>query len=67
MNQKVLMAQWKNPIKDDWTEQVMLDLKDFKIAADLRKIGEKSQNWFKNHVKVKAAEYEYRRLMTKTC
>ena len=54
----------ENPIKDDWTEQVKLDLKDFQIAADLRKIGEKSQNCFKNHGKVKAAEYEYRRLIT---
>ena len=38
MNQKVLMAQSNNPTKDDWTEQVKLDLKEFQIEADLIKI-----------------------------
>ena len=47
MNQKVLMAQWNNPTKDDWTEQVKLDLKDFQIEADLIKITKKSQNYLR--------------------
>ena len=62
MNQKVLMAQSNNPTKDDWTEQVKLDLKDFQREADLIKITKNHKIIFKNHVKVKAAEYEYRRL-----
>ena len=53
----------KNPAKNDWTKQVKDDLNLFKIEPDLKQIAGKSQNVFKKFVKVKAAEYEFRRLM----
>ena len=63
MMSKVFWAQWKNPAKNDWTEQVKDDLNLFKIEPDLKQLAGKSQNVFKKFVKVKAAEYEFRRLM----
>ena len=54
---KVFQAQLKYPSKDDWTEMVKRDLKDFKINLNLEKIKEKSAWSFKQIVKIKTKEY----------
>ena len=35
---KVFQAQWKYPVKDDWTLMVKQDLKDLKINLSIEKI-----------------------------
>ena len=63
MTYKVLLAQWTPPVKQDWTEQVREDLLDFGIEPSLDSLKKKSSNAFKKFVKVKASEYEFRKLM----
>ena len=60
---KVFHLQWNNPCKDDWTEQVKQDLKDFKLEANLENIKAKSSSAFKRSIKIKAMEYELASLM----
>ena len=48
MMSKVFWSQWKNPAKNDWTEQVKDELNLFKIEPDLKQLAGKSQNVFKN-------------------
>ena len=63
MTYRVLLAQWNHPVKQDWTEQVREDLLDFGIEPSLDSLKKKSSNAFKKFVKVKASEYEFRKLM----
>ena len=63
MTYKVLLAQWNHPVKQDWTEQVREDLFQFRIEPNLESLKKKSSNAFKKYVKIKAAEYEFRKLM----
>ena len=54
---KVFYAQWKYPVKNDWTITVKQDLKDLKIDLSLDEIKRKT-NWsFKKLVKVKTKEF----------
>ena len=63
MTYKVLLAQWNHPVKQDWTEQVREDLSEFRIKPNLDSLKNKSSNAFKKFVKIKASEYEFRKLM----
>ena len=63
MTLNVFMAQWKKPVKKDWTNQVKKDLADFRMDVNLFEIKKKSIESFKKYVKVKALEYEFSRLM----
>jgi hypothetical protein len=54
---KFVMAQWENPAKQDWTQQVRSDLADLVIREDLSFIQAKSLFSFKNLVKTKIKEY----------
>jgi hypothetical protein len=63
MTYKVLLAQWNHPVKQDWTEQVREDLSEFRIEPNLDSLKNKSSNAFKKFVKIKASEYEFRKLM----
>ena len=47
----------ENPSKDDWSEQVKVDLKDLGIKKYLRKIEVTSKASFKKMVKSKIYEY----------
>ena len=44
-------TQWFHPSKGDWTEQVKIDLNDFKISSDLQKLKTMTKNELKNIVK----------------
>ena len=53
---KAFMSQWKYPVKDDWTEEVKLNLKELGIDLSLEEIKKTSQYSFKRMVKVKTHE-----------
>ena len=57
MLNKVFTAQWKHPVKDDWTTQVQKDLEDLDIGLSLEEIKKKSECSFKRLVKIKRKEY----------
>ena len=50
-------TQLSFPVKDDWTEQVKMDLEDFQNGKNLDWIKSKSKNSFKRLVKKRAKEY----------
>ena len=60
---KFFYAQWSHSSKLDWTEQLKVDLFDFDLPRDLETLEKQSVNSFKNLIKKKAKEYEYRCLM----
>ena len=62
---KFFQAQFKFPVKDDWTKQVRLDLQDFCIQEDLDWIRSKSVDSFKRLVKKKAKHYALEELLKK--
>ena len=64
MLSKVFKAQWKYPVRDDWTTTVQQDLKDFDISLSIDEIKVKSQYSFKRLVKIKAKEYALDSLLT---
>ena len=60
MLSKFFIAQWKNPApKNEWTEQVKVDMEDFWLPLDLEQIAKKSVNSFKTEVKKRAKEYAF--------
>ena len=54
---KVFYAQWKHPVKDDWTIQVQQNLEDFELDMTLDDFKKKSANSFKRMMKIKSKEY----------
>ena len=48
---KFFSAQWKYPVKNDWTEQEKLDLEEFEISSNLEWIRSKSKLAFKKLVR----------------
>ena len=54
---KFFVAQWENPSKQDWTEQVRKYLKDLQINLSLSEIRSKSTLVFKNMVKMRVREF----------
>ena len=54
---KFVVAQWENPSKQDWTEQVRDDLAELGIKDDIPSIESKSQYCFKKLVKTKIKEF----------
>ena len=64
---KVFITQWKYPAsKNEWTEQVKIDLNDFGFCDDLSEIRTVSVNAFKNCVKKKSKEYAFYSYLQKT-
>ena len=59
---KFFIAQWKNPSKGDWTEQVKADLIEFGISMDFNDIKRKSKDAFKRLVKSRTKEIAFRKL-----
>ena len=51
---KVFITQWKFPDKDDWTEQIKIDMKEFGLSLDDLK--RQSKNSFKRRLKAKTKE-----------
>ena len=62
---KFFLVQWKYPSRNDWTEQVKIDLEDFGLKPDLDYIKTKSKEGFKTIVKNKAKEYAFMKFVTK--
>ena len=57
---KVFITQWKYPaVKNEWTEQVKLDLNDLGLSQELSMIEGLSKNVFKEKVKKKAKEFAF--------
>ena len=57
MLSKFFHAQFRFPAKDDWSEQVRLDLKDLNIPENLEWIRSKSKDSFRRLVKKRAKDY----------
>ena len=57
--------QWRNPYKEDWTNQVRKDLTDLKIPSDFDWIVSKSKQWFKHYVNQKAQAFAFEILKIK--
>ena len=53
---KVFITQWKFPVKDDWTEQVKIDMKEFGLGLSLDELKLQSKNSFKRKLKTKSKE-----------
>ena len=47
MLHKVFIALWKHPLKDDWTEEVIINPEEFDIRLSFDEIKAKSVNSFK--------------------
>ena len=62
---KFFEAQFNYPLKDDWTLQVLEDLKEFGITEKFDFMRSKSKNSFKRLVKIKTKEYALKYLLTK--
>ena len=60
---KVFLAQWKYPVKDDWTDMVKQDMKDLKIGLSFDEIRQKTEWSFKNLLKIKTKEYALQYLL----
>ena len=54
---KVFEAQWKYPIKDDWTLKVKANLKEFGLSTDLDQLKSKSSQSFKRNLKIVTKKY----------
>jgi hypothetical protein len=54
---KFFLAQYKYPVKDDWTLQVVKDLKDFGIPEHFNYIRSKTKSAFTRVLKIKTKEY----------
>ena len=54
---RVFQAQWKYPVKDDWTTTVKQDLIDLKINLSLDEIKEQTDWSFKRLVKIRTKDY----------
>ena len=54
---KCFITQWKYPaIRNEWTEQVKIDLEDFGLPVDLEFLAGKSVNAFKLDIKRRTKE-----------
>ena len=51
---KVFKAQWDNPVKNDWVEQVKDDLKEFDFIADIDWVKKLKKSTFSEKVKIKS-------------
>ena len=54
---KFFLAQWENPSKQDWTEQVRVDLAELGLQEDILTIEAKSQYCFRKDLKTKIKEF----------
>ena len=57
MLNSVFTAQWKFPGKNDWTDQVQRDLKDFQIDLSLEEISNESEYSFKKLGEIKSKKF----------
>jgi hypothetical protein len=47
----MFIAQWKYPVKVDWTEEEKSNLSELKINLSLEEIKKKSRGWSKSKLK----------------
>jgi hypothetical protein len=60
---KFFETQYKYPVKDDWTLQVVEDLKDFGIPESFKFMRSKSEMSFKRMLKIKTKEFALNHLL----
>ena len=60
---KLFIVQWNSEVKGDWTTEAKMNMFEFALPQTLEFIGSKSKNVFKNLIKKKAREFEFRRLL----
>ena len=63
MLSKFFQAQWYSPVKSDWTTEAKQNLEEFGITTNMEEIVKMSKTKFKNLIKKKAQDYEFKRLM----
>lgn len=60
---KVFLAQWKYPVKGDWTMEVRQNMSEFGIIMTLDELRSKSKLSFKRLLKQKTKEYAFEKLL----
>ena len=60
---KKIETQYKYPVKDDWTLQVVEDMKDFGIPESFQFMRSKSEMSFKRLLKIKTKEFALKYLL----
>ena len=60
---KVFLAQWKYPVKGDWTMEVRQNMREFGIIMTLDELRSKSKLSFKRLLKQKTKEYAFEKLL----
>ena len=60
---KVFQAQWKYPVRDDWTNTVKQDLEDIGIKLSLEEMKGKSEWSFRGLLRIKTKEYVFSYLL----
>ena len=65
MLSKFFNAQYRFPVKDDWSEQVKQDLQDFRIPENFEKIQSKSKDSFSRLVKKRGKEFAFKEFIQK--
>ena len=65
MLSKFFQAQWADPCKNDWSEQVKIDLKSYGLSEDLSEISKFSKSRFKEVVKLETRGIAFTYLMSK--
>ena len=60
---KIFIAQWRNPLRNDWTNLVKDDLKDFGLDIDLNSVTSMSKYKFKKIIKSKSREVAFEKLL----
>ena len=58
-------AQWRNPVRNDWTIQIKEDLEMFGMSANLESIASLKKEKFKAIIKEKARDIAFKRLLRK--
>ena len=53
----IVMAQWEDPVKQDWTELIKTDLAHLGIQPNFKEIESKSKMSCKNMVKFKPKQF----------
>ena len=60
---KIFIAQWRNPLRNDWTNLVKDELKDFGLDIDLNSVTSMSKYKFKKIIKSKSREVAFEKLL----
>ena len=60
---KFFIVQWNTEVKDDWTKEAKKNMLEFGQPQTLEFVGSKSKNVFKNLIKKKTREFEFKSML----